>query len=67
LASLLNAIRQRLADEQHSLFIIVLRLSSPATRIPGKDGAMTGHGGGIARKKWLLEHEAKYQYSAESP
>ena len=30
-ASLLNAIRQRLADEQHSLFIIVLRLSSPAT------------------------------------
>jgi len=39
----------------------------PCHRIPGKDGAMTGHGGGIARKKWLLEHEAKYQYSAESP
>jgi len=28
---------------------------------------MTGYGGGIARKKWLIEHEAKYQHSAESP
>lgn len=37
----------------------------PCHRIIGKDGAMTGYGGGIARKKWLLEHEAKYQQSAE--
>jgi AraC family transcriptional regulator of adaptative response/methylated-DNA-[protein]-cysteine methyltransferase len=37
----------------------------PCHRILGKDGAMTGYGGGIARKKWLLEHEAKYQHSAE--
>lgn len=35
-ASLLNAIRQRLADEQHHLFIIVLRLSSPATGSPAR-------------------------------
>lgn len=34
--SLLNAIRQRLADEQHHLFIIVLRLSSPATGSPAR-------------------------------
>lgn len=29
----------------------------PCHRIIGKDGALTGYGGGIARKKWLLEHE----------
>jgi AraC family transcriptional regulator of adaptative response/methylated-DNA-[protein]-cysteine methyltransferase len=39
----------------------------PCHRIPGKDDAMTGYGGVIARKKWLIEHEAKYQHSAESP
>lgn len=32
----------------------------PCHRIIGKDGSMTGYGGGIARKKWLLEHEQKY-------
>lgn len=31
----------------------------PCHRITGKNGAMTGYGGGIARKKWLLEHEGK--------
>lgn len=37
----------------------------PCHWIFSKDGAMTGYGGGIACKKWLLEHEAKYQHSAE--
>lgn len=32
----------------------------PCHRIIGKNGAMTGYGGGIARKKWLLEHEKKF-------
>lgn len=31
----------------------------PCHRILGKDGAMTGYGGGIARKEWLLAHEQK--------
>ncbi|WP_437887628.1 bifunctional transcriptional activator/DNA repair enzyme AdaA [Phytobacter sp. V91] len=31
----------------------------PCHRIIGKDGSMTGYGGGIARKKWLIEHEAR--------
>ncbi|MEC5341950.1 methylated-DNA--[protein]-cysteine S-methyltransferase [Brenneria populi] len=31
----------------------------PCHRIIGKDGSLTGYGGGIARKKWLLEHEQK--------
>ena len=30
----------------------------PCHRIIGKDGSMTGYGGGIARKKWLINHEA---------
>lgn len=30
----------------------------PCHRLVGTDGALTGYGGGIARKRWLLEHEA---------
>lgn len=29
----------------------------PCHRVIGKDGQMTGYGGGIERKKWLIEHE----------
>ncbi len=29
----------------------------PCHRIVGKSGALTGFGGGLARKQWLLEHE----------
>ncbi len=32
----------------------------PCHRVIGKDGKMTGYGGGIERKKWLLDHELKY-------
>ncbi|EOC1332334.1 XRE family transcriptional regulator [Cronobacter turicensis] len=31
----------------------------PCHRIIGKNGAMTGYGGGLARKAWLIEHEQK--------
>lgn len=31
----------------------------PCHRVIGKDGSMTGYGGGIARKSWLIEHENK--------
>lgn len=31
----------------------------PCHRIIGKEGAMTAYGGGLARKKWLIEHERK--------
>jgi len=31
----------------------------PCHRVIGKDGKMTGYGGGIERKKWLIEHEQK--------
>ena len=31
----------------------------PCHRVIGKDGKLTGYGGGLERKKWLLEHECK--------
>ncbi len=30
----------------------------PCHRVIGSNGALTGYGGGIERKRWLLEHEA---------
>lgn len=33
----------------------------PCHRVIGKDGNLTGYGGGIERKKWLLAHEQKFQ------
>lgn len=30
----------------------------PCHRVVGKDGSLTGFGGGLWRKKWLLQHEA---------
>ncbi|MDN7877292.1 bifunctional transcriptional activator/DNA repair enzyme AdaA [Burkholderia aenigmatica] len=32
----------------------------PCHRVLGKDGALTGYGGGLARKQWLLEHEKRH-------
>ncbi len=32
----------------------------PCHRVIGSDGSLTGYGGGLKRKKWLLEHERKY-------
>jgi methylated-DNA-[protein]-cysteine S-methyltransferase len=30
----------------------------PCHRVIGSDGSLTGYGGGIERKRWLLEHES---------
>lgn len=32
----------------------------PCHRVIGADGKLTGYGGGIDRKKWLLAHEARH-------
>lgn len=31
----------------------------PCHRVIGANGSLTGYGGGIERKRWLLEHESK--------
>jgi methylated-DNA-[protein]-cysteine S-methyltransferase len=35
----------------------------PCHRVIGSDGSLTGYGGGLPRKRWLLEHEARHSYS----
>jgi AraC family transcriptional regulator, regulatory protein of adaptative response / methylated-DNA-[protein]-cysteine methyltransferase len=32
----------------------------PCHRVVGSDGHLVGYGGGLERKKWLLDHEKKY-------
>jgi methylated-DNA-[protein]-cysteine S-methyltransferase len=33
----------------------------PCHRVVGSNGSLTGYGGGIERKRWLLQHEIKHQ------
>ncbi|PAW94264.1 cysteine methyltransferase [Mucilaginibacter sp. MD40] len=42
------------ANGRNNLWIIV-----PCHRVIGSNGNLTGYAGGLWRKKWLLEHEAK--------
>lgn len=37
----------------------VINIIVPCHRIIGANGSLTGYGGGIERKQWLLEHERK--------
>jgi methylated-DNA-[protein]-cysteine S-methyltransferase len=39
----------------------------PCHRVIGKDGSLTGYGGGMERKRWLLAHEAAAGTSALLP
>jgi methylated-DNA-[protein]-cysteine S-methyltransferase len=43
------------ANGRNKLNIIV-----PCHRVIGSDGSLVGYGGGLPRKKWLLDHENKY-------
>jgi methylated-DNA-[protein]-cysteine S-methyltransferase len=42
------------ANGKNHLWIVV-----PCHRVIGADGSLTGYAGGLWRKKWLLEHEAR--------
>jgi methylated-DNA-[protein]-cysteine S-methyltransferase len=37
----------------------------PCHRIIGQNGKLTGYGGGLWRKEWLLQHEARFSGKAE--
>jgi methylated-DNA-[protein]-cysteine S-methyltransferase len=43
------------ANGQNPISIII-----PCHRIIGSDGQLTGYGGGLWRKEWLLNHERKF-------
>ena len=38
-----------------------LAIIIPCHRVIGANGKLTGYGGGLARKQWLLEHEQKHR------
>jgi methylated-DNA-[protein]-cysteine S-methyltransferase len=38
----------------------------PCHRVIGSDKELVGYGGGLWRKKWLLEHEAKVAYGVQT-
>jgi len=42
-----------------------IAIVAPCHRIVGSDGSLTGFGGGLPRKKWLLAHEAE-RYGGET-
>jgi methylated-DNA-[protein]-cysteine S-methyltransferase len=44
-----------LANGRNPISIVI-----PCHRVIGADGSLTGYGGGIERKKWLLAHEQRH-------
>jgi methylated-DNA-[protein]-cysteine S-methyltransferase len=50
-----NAVRAvGLANGQNPIAVVV-----PCHRVIGSDGSLTGYGGGLWRKEWLLQHEGR--------
>ncbi len=43
------------ANGENGIAIII-----PCHRVIGENGSLTGYGGGLPKKKWLLEHERKH-------
>ncbi|MBP2230878.1 methylated-DNA-[protein]-cysteine S-methyltransferase [Azospirillum agricola] len=39
----------------------------PCHRVVGTDGSLTGYGGGIERKRWLLAHERQSRAAVDAP
>ena len=48
------------ANGRNNIAIIV-----PCHRVIGSDGSLTGYAGGLWRKQWLLEHEAKFAHGVQ--
>jgi methylated-DNA-[protein]-cysteine S-methyltransferase len=56
-----NAVRAvGLANGANPIGVVV-----PCHRVIGSDGSLTGYGGGIERKRWLLAHERRARVTPE--
>ena len=51
-----RAVRAVGSANGHNRIAIVI----PCHRVIGSDGSLTGYGGGLARKKWLLDFERRH-------
>ncbi len=51
-----------LANGSNPISVVV-----PCHRVIGADGSLTGYGGGMARKEWLLRHEGALPESGRQP
>jgi methylated-DNA-[protein]-cysteine S-methyltransferase len=51
-----------LANHDNPVAIVV-----PCHRVIGANGSLTGYGGGVNRKRWLIEHEARHGRPAARP
>jgi len=49
------------ANGKNNIAIVV-----PCHRVIGSNRELTGYAGGLWRKKWLLEHEAKFAYGVQT-
>src|SRR5579864_2849043 len=50
-----------LANGRNPIAIVI-----PCHRVIGSDGSLTGYGGGLDRKRWLLDHERSVRHPVES-
>jgi methylated-DNA-[protein]-cysteine S-methyltransferase len=50
-----------LANGRNPISILV-----PCHRVIGADGSLTGYGGGLPRKQWLLAHEGLHQFGLQA-
>ena len=51
-----------LANGANPIAIVV-----PCHRVIGANGTLTGYGGGLHRKQWLIDHERAARASASAP
>lgn len=49
-----------LANGRNPISIVI-----PCHRVIGADGSLTGYGGGLERKRWLLAHEQRHAVGAQ--